>query len=150
MEGKEEESDSVNDPFFDAIPCASVADNCNDSGDEGGGQVVSRPSSTISFSTPTPAVAATKKAARSLMSQKTKNSTNKNKERTSISGAIVQLIEGMKGGNEQSEMSTRMNYLMMRQMERIEERDRRDRKRACKCHKKRRAKKAKCGTESGV
>ena len=143
-EGKEEESDIeiVNDPELDAIPCASDADNCNESGAESGGQVVSRPSSTISFSTPAPANAATKKkAAESLMSQKTKNSTNKNKERTSISGAIVQLIEGMKGGNEQSDMSTRMNYLMMRQMERMEERDRRDRKRARKGCKKRHARK---------
>ena len=62
-EGKEEESDIVNDPELDAIACASVADNCNDSGAEGVGQVMSRPSSTISFSTPTPAVAPAKKAA---------------------------------------------------------------------------------------
>jgi len=119
---------------------ASDADIDNESVAEGVGEVSSRPFSTNSFSTPGTCVAAARLAAASLSSQKTKNSTNKNKERTSISGAIVKLVENMKGDNDKSDMNTRMNFMMMCQMERMEKRERcRDRKR----REKRRTKKAK-------
>ena len=52
-------------------------------------------------------------------SQKSKNSNNKNKDRTNVAGAIVKLCESFKdGGNTQNDDSTRemMNVMMMRQM----------------------------------
>ena len=53
----------------------------------------------------------------SIKSQKTKNSSNKIKERTSISGAIVKLLERDGGdGLQSSELSANLTMTLMRQM----------------------------------
>jgi hypothetical protein len=63
------------------------------------------------------ACAALRKAESTIKAQKTKNLSNKHKERTSIAGAIVKLIEQGQGSS--SSMGTKMNMMLMRQMERI-------------------------------
>ena len=91
------------------------------------------------------------KAGNVIKSSKTKNSSNKPKERTSIAGAIVKLIElqhtrptsstGAAGGG------AAMTMTLMRQIERInksmDERDRRDAKERRKEHKRRKKRHAK-------
>jgi hypothetical protein len=52
----------------------------------------------------------------SMKGQKTKNLSNKNKERTSIAGAIVKLIEKQDLG-ENASVATTMTMMMMRQFE---------------------------------
>ncbi len=51
-----------------------------------------------------------------MKGQKTKNSSNKNKERTSIAGAIVKLIEKQDSG-ENAGVTATMTMMMMRQLE---------------------------------
>jgi hypothetical protein len=85
------------------------------------------------------------------LSQKTKNSNNKNKERTNVAGAIVKLCESFKdGGTARNDDSTRdmMNIMMMNQMtmmgarmERQGKEEQRERKRARKGKMKKKAKK---------
>ncbi len=77
---------------------------------------------------------------------KTKNSSIKSKERTSIAGTIVKMIERIDLSSN-STMMTNMNMMMMRQMEemnrgmaRRHKEERRDRKREKKCRQKRRDK----------
>jgi len=86
-------------------------------------------------------------------SQKTKNSTNKRpKERTSIAGAIVKLIE--KQGNGSGDVAMNMSMMMMRQLEQMnksmDKRDRREekerRKKRKRKRKKRKRKKARKGS----
>lgn len=72
-----------------------------------------------------------------MKGEKTKNSSNKNKERTSIAGAIVKLIEkqesGEKNAGVSAHMSANMTMMMMRQMEAMnnsmDRRDKRERRR---------------------
>jgi hypothetical protein len=85
----------------------------------------------------------------SIKSGKTKNSSNKNKERTSIAGAIVKLIEqGQPAGGASCELSANMTMMLMRQLDSMsrsmDERERCEEKRKKKerkCQKKRHAKK---------
>jgi hypothetical protein len=61
------------------------------------------------------AVNGIKSAGSSIMSGKTKNSSNKNKERMSNAGAIVKLIEqGQPAGGSLRELSANMNMMLMR------------------------------------
>ncbi len=89
-----------------------------------------------------------KSAGSSIKSGKTKNSSNKNKERTSIAGAIVKLIEQGQPGGSSCELSTNMSMMLMRQldsmnrsMDKRERREEKRRKKERKCQKKRHAKK---------
>jgi hypothetical protein len=59
---------------------------------------------------------ALKRAKSLIRTQKTKNSPNKNKERTSIAGAIVQLVERQDLGGG---LAVNMSMLMMRQLEAV-------------------------------
>ncbi len=77
---------------------------------------------------------------------KTKNLSNKNKERTSLAGMIVKMIERIDSSSN-STMMKNMNMMMMRQMEemnrgmaRCHKEERRKRKREKKCCQKRRDK----------
>ncbi len=92
------------------------------------------------------ACAALRKTESSIKAQKTKNSSNKHKEHTSIAGAIVKLIEQGQGSS--SSMGATMNMTLMRQMERInksmddqDKREAKERKKERKHWRKRRAKK---------
>jgi hypothetical protein len=92
-----------------------------------------------------------KRAGDQMVSQKTKNSSNKNKERTSIAGAIVKMIERQDSGG----MAASMSMMLMRQLDamnsslerreqqerRQERRERKKRKKKRKLRKKRRARK---------
>ena len=93
-----------------------------------------------------------RRAESAMKGQKTKNSSNKNKERTSIAGAIVKLIEKQESGENADvaakNMAANMSMMMMRQLEamnksmdRREERERRRERKERKRQKKRRAKK---------
>lgn len=80
-------------------------------------------------------------------SEKTKNSSNKNKERTSIAGSIIRMLERMDSSSGGGDMAAAMNMMMMRQMdamarsmERREREDKRERARDRKRRRKRRAK----------
>ena len=86
------------------------------------------------------------KASSRLTASKTKNSSNENKDRTSIAGAIVKLIEQQ--NHPASSVGESAAIMLMRQMERMnrsmDERDRREKKerrKERKRQKKRRAKK---------
>jgi hypothetical protein len=99
--------------------------------------------------TTTPAMdaahAALRKAESTIKAQKTKNSSNKHKERTSIGGAIVKLIEQGQGSSRG--MGTTMNMTLARQMECInksmDNQDKREAKERKKEHKHRRKQQAK-------
>ncbi len=69
----------------------------------------------------------------SIKSGKTKNSSNKNKKRTSIAGAIVKLIEQGQLGGSSHEMSANVSIMLMRQLDSInrsmEDREQREEKR---------------------
>jgi len=93
-----------------------------------------------------------KRAESAMKGQKTKKSSNKNRERTSIAGAIVKLIEKQESGENADvaakNMAANMSMMMMRQLEamnksmdRREERERRRERKERKRQKKRRAKK---------
>ncbi len=60
-----------------------------------------------------------KSARSSIKSGKTKNLSNKNKERTSIAGAIVKLIEQGQPGGSSREISTNMSIMLMRLLDSI-------------------------------
>ncbi len=60
-----------------------------------------------------------KRVGSSIKSGNTKNSSNKNKERTSIAGAIVKLIEQGQPGGSSREMSTNMSIILMCQLDSI-------------------------------
>lgn len=135
------------DPFLDDIDGGNNEGGNNDEDAElsainrgnakaGSEMVTPRSSSTTSnIST------AARRAAVSVANQKSKNSLNKNKDRTSNAGTIAKLLDGMNGGHsDNSNMTTMMNMMMMRQMERMEKEEHRREKRA---KKRRRAKKAK-------
>ena len=88
--------------------------------------------------------------ARPPKNQKTKNSSNKNRDRTSIAGSISKLIDSLSTNTNTEEwedvnVAKRMNILMMRQMDsmdrRMEMRDKEDRKEQRKKKKKRQKKK---------
>jgi hypothetical protein len=94
-----------------------------------------------------------KSAGSSIKSAKTKKSSNKNKERTSIAGAIVNLIEQGQPGGSSREMSVNMSIMLMRQLDSInksmdkrerheEKRRKKERKRQKKRHAKKKRKKA--------
>jgi hypothetical protein len=98
---------------------------------------------------PAPATNAARDALRtaesSIKAQKTKNSSNKHKERMSIVGAIVKLIEQGQGSS--SSIGATMNMTLMRQMEHInksmdnqDKRETKERKKERKRWRKRRAK----------
>jgi hypothetical protein len=93
-----------------------------------------------------------RRAESAMKGQKTKNSSNKNRERTSIAGAIVKLIEKQESGENADvaakNMAANMSMMMMRQLEamnksmdRREDRERRRERKERKRQKKRRAKK---------
>ncbi len=95
--------------------------------------------------------AAIHKATSSMKTQKSNNTSNKLKEHKSITGVIVQLIDGMKEGSH-NDMSARMNMLLMRQMDAMDRQmvkhdhlDCKEKhqkcKHECKCHEKHQAKK---------
>jgi hypothetical protein len=93
-----------------------------------------------------------KSAGSSIKSGKTKNLSNKNKERTSIAGAIMKLIEQGQPEGSSCEMSTNMSIMLMRLLDSInrsmdkrqreEKRRKKERKRRKKCHAKKKRKKA--------
>ena len=92
--------------------------------------------------------AALRRASSTIRSEKTKNSSNKNKERTSIAGAIVKLIERQQPSSSSFERDERSGYMtmtLMRQLDRMnktmDDREHRERKRRKKRRAKRRAKK---------
>ena len=61
----------------------------------------------------------------SLKNQKTKNSSNKNKDRTSIVGSIAKLIDSLSTNTDEGEdvnVAKRMNILMMRQLDSMDRR----------------------------
>jgi hypothetical protein len=62
---------------------------------------------------------ALRRASSTVRAEKTKNSSNKNKERTSIAGAIVKLLERQQplSTNEHNERSAMFTMTIMRQME---------------------------------
>jgi len=77
---------------------------------------------------------------------KTKNSSNKSKERTSIAGSIAKMIDRIDSSSN-STLTTNMNMMLMRQMEEINrgmerryKEERRERKREKKRRRKRRDK----------
>ncbi len=89
----------------------------------------------------------------SIKSSKTKYSSNKNKERTSIAGAIVKLIEQGQPGGSSREMSANVSIMLMRQLDSInrsmddreqreKKRRKKEHKRQKKCHAKKKRKKA--------
>ncbi len=72
-----------------------------------------------------------------MKNQKTKNSSNKNKDRTSIAGSIAKLIDSLSMNidtdeGEDANVAKRMNMLMMRQLDlmdrTMERREKEDRK----------------------
>jgi hypothetical protein len=89
---------------------------------------------------------ALRKAESSIKAQKTKNSLNRHKERTSIARAIVKLIE--QGQGSFISIGATMNMTLMRQMERINKsmddwgkREAKERKKERKCRRRQQAKK---------
>ena len=97
---------------------------------------------------------ALRRASSTIRSEKTKNSSNKNTERTSIAGAIVKLIERQQPSSSNQEREDRSSYMtmtLMRQLDRMnksmDDRERRERRQRKKRRAKRRAKKMKrCAT----
>ena len=78
-----------------------------------------------------------------MKNQKTKNSSNKNKDRTSIAGSIAKLIDSLSMNidtdeGEDANVAKRMNMLMMRQLDLM---DRRMERREKEDHKEQRKKK---------
>jgi hypothetical protein len=92
---------------------------------------------------------ALRRASSTAWAEKTENSSNKNKERTSFAGAIVKLLERQQPSstNERDERSAIFTMTIMRQMESInklmDDRNHRERKRRKKKHAKKLAKKRK-------
>lgn len=87
-----------------------------------------------------------RRAESTMKAQKTKNSSNKIKERTSIAGAIVKLIEKQDSG--EAGLAANVSMMMLRQLEAMnksmdkrDERERRRERKERKRRKKRRAKK---------
>jgi hypothetical protein len=89
----------------------------------------------------------------SIKSGKTKNSSNKNKERSSIAGAFAKLIEQGQPAGSSHELPANMSMMLMHQLDsmnrsmdkrerREEKRRRKERKRQKKCHPKKKRKKA--------
>lgn len=83
-----------------------------------------------------------------IKAQKTKNSSNKNKERTSVAGTIAKMLDRMDSSTNESAMTAQMNMMMMRQLEEMNasmarraREERRERKRERKRRKRARAKK---------
>jgi hypothetical protein len=74
-----------------------------------------------------------KSAGSSIKSGKTKNSSNKNKEHTSIAGVIVKMIEQGQPGGLSRELSANMSMMLMHQLDSMnrsmEERERHEEKR---------------------
>ena len=74
---------------------------------------------------------------------KTKNSSNKSRERTSIAGTIVNMLERMDSSSSGGDMTVAMNMMMMRQMDAMtrsmDRRDKEERARERKRRRKRRA-----------
>jgi hypothetical protein len=106
------------------------------------------PGDTLNFPRPLSRTSST--VARPPKNQKTKNSSNKNRDRTSIAGSISKLIDSLSTNTNTEEwedvnVAKRMNILMMRQMDsmdrRMEMRDKEDRKEQRKKKKKRQKKK---------
>jgi hypothetical protein len=92
-----------------------------------------------------------KKAASSMKAQKSKNTLNKIKDCKSITGAIMQLIDGMKESshnNHNYDMSARVNMLLMHQMDAMDrwmdKHDHRDHKEKHKERKRERKCREKC------
>ena len=104
------------------------------------------PGDTLNF--PRPLSCSSSTVARPPKNQKTKNSSNKNRDRTSIAGSISKLIDSLSTNTDKGEdvnVAKRMNILMMRQLDsmerRMEMRDKEDRKEQRKKKKKRQKKK---------
>jgi len=104
------------------------------------------PGDTLNF--PRPPSCSSSTAARPAKNQKTKNSSNKNRDRTSIVGSISKLIDSLSTNTNEGEdvnVAKRMNILMMRQLDlmdrRMEMRDKEDHKEQHKKKKKRQKKK---------
>ena len=100
--------------------------------------VITDPPTETTTSRPPSRTAAARPASRNSSlskNQKTKNSSNKNKDHTSIAGSIVKLIDSLatntdEGGD--ANVAKRMNILMMRQLDsmdrRMERREKEDHK----------------------
>ncbi len=80
--------------------------------------------------------------------QKTKNSSNKNKERASVAGTIVKMLERMDSSLNDSVMGAQVNLMIMRQLEEMNKgmaqrarEERRERKKERERRKRRRVKK---------
>ncbi len=90
---------------------------------------------------------ALKRASSFSMKEKTKNLSNKNKERSSIAGTISKVMEKIDSESSESLMATSMNMMIVRQldamnrsMERCERKERREKRKKRKRRKRRRAK----------
>ncbi len=80
--------------------------------------------------------------------QKTKNSSNKNKERASVAGTIVKMLERVDSSSNDSAMGAQVNLMIMRQLEEMNKgmarrarEERRERKKERERRKRHRAKK---------
>jgi hypothetical protein len=97
-----------------AIPCPLVQRDAagNNNEDE---EVTLHPQGDVNVSV------ALRRASSTMRAEKPTNSSNKNKERTSIAGAIVKLLEQQQplSNNERNEMSAMMTMTIMRQMENL-------------------------------
>ncbi len=60
---------------------------------------------------------AVSRASSYLKAQKTKNLLNKNRERTSVVGTIVKIMERMESSSNESAMGAQVNLMIMRQLE---------------------------------
>ena len=130
-ETKEDEDNELN-----VIELAGILDS----------SMTETPGDTLNF--PRPPSHSSSTAARSVKNQKIKNSSNKKRDRTSITGSISKLIDLLSTNTKEGEdvnVAKRMNILMMRQLDlmdrRMEMRDKEDRKEQSKKKKKRQKKK---------
>ena len=146
-------SGNLTPPLPPVVPFAVAPNNSevNDIGDISGvATVIALPSMSTS-SAPFDVRGALKRAASLVKAQKSKNVSNKNKERTLVAAMFVKLLE--KDQSPSDSMATNMSMMLMKQMASINnsmdkhvrrERkgERRERKRHKKHHAKKRAKKA--------
>ncbi len=111
---------------------------------------ITDPQAVLTTSRPLSRTTAARPASRNstspLKNQKTKNSSNKNKDCTSIAGSIAKLIDSISTNTnegEEANVAKRMNILMMWQLDLMDRRMERHEKEDCKeqCKKKRRQKK---------
>jgi hypothetical protein len=106
--------ESHNDMSHLAIPCPLVQRDAAGNNNEGE-EVTPRPQGDVNISV------ALRRASSTRRAEKTKNASNKNKERTSIAGAIVKLLERQQplSNNERDERSAMITMTIMHQMENL-------------------------------